>query len=473
MAKKKSSLAKTMFFCQECGESSPKWLGKCHQCGAWNSFVEEKIVETSTEIGGVSARASFSEDAARISNLFSENETSSQNKLRTSSGFKEVDRVLGGGFFSGSLILVGGEPGIGKSTLLLQVVGALASKGSRCLYISGEESKSQVAARARRLGVSESNEIGFLSTSSLESALEMANEYKPNFLIVDSVQTLESDQFDSVAGTVSQIREVTHSLMKFSKSKSITTILVGHVTKEGSIAGPKLLEHMVDAVFYFEQATSGGYRLLRGQKNRFGPTSEIAVLEMSGKGLVEVDNPSERFLAERSKEMPGSAIVAHLEGTRPFLTEVQALTSRCFHGYPRRTVQGVDQNRVSVLMAVAEKALKLNFSDQDVYFKVASGARIVEPAADLAILFALVSALKNQALPPDMLFVGEVGLGGEVRSTTGVESRLKEARNVGLARAVVPKWNLKEAKHVEGVSVIAISSVSELATILGQSDLGL
>lgn len=469
MAKKKTSQAKTQFFCQECGESSPKWLGRCHQCGAWNSFVEEKIVETPSAAGGVNARASTSLETVRVNNLLDESADQAARRQRIPSGFKEIDRVLGGGFFPGSLLLLGGEPGIGKSTLLLQVVGALAAKGDKCLYVSGEESQSQVASRARRLGVSDSTQIGFLATSSLESALEMASSYDPKFLIVDSVQTIESDQFDSAAGTVSQIREVTHALMKFAKSQGVTTILVGHVTKEGSIAGPKLLEHMVDAVFYFEQATSGGYRLLRGQKNRFGPTNEIAVMEMSGKGLVEVENPSERFLAERSKEMAGSSIVAHLEGTRPFLTEVQALTQRCFHGFPRRTVQGVDQNRVSVLMAVAEKSLKLNFSDQDVYFKVASGARVIEPAADLAILFALVSALRNEALPPDMLLIGEVGLGGEIRSTTGIEARLKEARNVGLERAVVPKWNLKEAKHVEGVSVIAVATVSELSHVIWKS----
>lgn len=469
MAKKKSPQAKTIFFCQECGESSPQWLGRCHQCGAWNSFVEEKVVETPSAAGGVVSRAHTQLEPLRVANLLDISDETRSREQRISSGFKEIDRVLGGGFFHGSLLLLGGEPGIGKSTLLLQVVGSLAGKGSKCLYVSGEESQSQVASRARRMHIADSSQIGFLSTSSLESALQMAADYKPQFLIVDSVQTLESDQFDSAAGTVSQIREVTHALMKFAKTSGVTTILVGHVTKEGSIAGPKLLEHMVDAVFYFEQATSGGYRLLRGQKNRFGPTNEIAVLEMSSKGLVEVENPSERFLAERSKEMPGSSIVAHLEGTRPFLTEVQALTQRCFSGFPRRTVQGVDQNRVSVLMAVAEKALKLNFSDQDVYFKVASGARVVEPAADLAILFALVSALKDHPLPPDMLLVGEVGLGGEVRSITGIEARLKEARNVGLSRAVVPKWNLKEAKHVGGISVIGVSSVSELSDVIGNS----
>lgn len=467
MAQKKAS-AKTLFFCKECGESSPKWQGRCHQCGAWNSFVEEKLV--ATPAGGTStARSQGPMEPLRVASLFEDTELTRAREKRISSGYKEIDRVLGGGFFPGSLLLLGGEPGIGKSTILLQVVGALASRESKCLYVSGEESQSQIASRARRLEISDSAQIGFLSTSSLESALQMAMDYKPQFLIVDSVQTLESDLVDSAAGTVTQIREVTHAFMKFAKTQGVTTILVGHVTKEGSIAGPKLLEHMVDAVFYFEQATGGGYRLLRGQKNRFGPTNEIAVFEMSGKGLVEIANPSERFLAERSKEMAGSSIVAHLEGTRPFLTEVQALTQRCFSGFPRRTVQGVDQNRISVLMAVAEKALKLNFSEQDVYFKVASGARVVEPAADLAILFALVSALKNEALPPDMLLIGEVGLGGEVRSTTGIEARLKEARGVGLARAVVPKWNLKEAKHVEGVSVIAVSSVVELAQILSNS----
>ena len=382
------------------------------------------------------------------------------------SGFGEVDRVLGGGFVTGSILLFGGEPGIGKSTLLLQIIGSLTARGKTCLYLSGEESASQVEARARRVGIELNDHLVFLATSSLEEAVAAVEKVKPYLVVVDSVQTLSTHTLESSAGTVSQVREITQSFLNLAKGTGVVTLLVGHVTKEGQIAGPRLLEHMVDGVFYFELAASGGYRLLRGQKNRFGATHELAVLEMSSVGMIEVPNPSVRFLAERSSGLAGSAVVAHLEGSRPFLTEVQALTQRCYQGYPRRTVQGVDQNRISVLLAIIEKRLGVTMSDHDIYCKVASGARIEEPAADLPLLFALVSAQTGRAIPGDMILMGEVGLGGEIRSINGLGARLNEAKSVGLTRAVIPASCERDAREVKGVKLAAVKNISEVMQII-------
>ncbi len=455
--------AHSVFTCQSCGSKSPRWQGKCNDCGSWNSFVEETVDRKAAG----SKTSSSSRTGNEAVSLFDELNFQKLNSHRMPSGFAEIDRVLGGGFVPGSLLLFGGEPGIGKSTFLLQIVGKLAAEGHECLYISGEESGPQVAARAIRLGLDKKLPIQFLSTASLNEARDAIDKVKPKFIVADSVQTLSSEDMESAAGTVSQVREVTQVFLEIAKRQGITTMLVGHITKEGSIAGPKLLEHMVDAVFYFEQAASGGYRLLRGQKNRFGPTHELAVLEMTGKGLTEVLNPSARFLAERSKEMPGSAVIAHLEGSRPFLTEVQALTQKCYFGYPRRTVQGVDQNRIAVLLAVIEKQLGLSFAEIDVYCKVASGARVEEPAADLAILFALVSAAKNKAIPPDVLLVGEVGLGGELRSVPGVASRLSEGKSVGLKRGIIPVGAKREIEDSRGVEVLTAQNIKQVAELLG------
>ena len=330
------------------------------------------------------------------------------------------------------------------------------------MYVSGEESAAQVAARAKRMDIKSDDHLHFLPTTDLDEALKGFEKLKPQVAVVDSIQTLSSADFDSVAGTVSQVRAATHALMELAKTTGTIVLLVGHVTKEGTVAGPKLLEHMVDGVFYFELATSSGYRLVRGQKNRFGGTHEVAVFEMSPKGLLQIDNPSARFLAERAKGMVGSSVVAQLAGTRPFLTEFQAIVQRCFQGYPRRTVQGVDQNRIAVLLAVAEKCLGVIFSDQDVYCKVASGDRIEEPGADLALLMALVSSLVEKPIPADLILIGEVGLGGEVRSVPALAARLSEAKSVGITRAIVPSWHLKEAAEVKGVEVIGVKTLGEV-----------
>jgi DNA repair protein RadA/Sms len=458
--------AETSFVCQECGASSSKWSGKCFECGAWNSIVEFKVSAKEKRSSGgrlgPAALAASGEKAAPL-HRWSEKKESTE-RLRT--GFSEVDRVLGGGFLPGSLLLFGGEPGIGKSTLLLQVLGALSS-ATRCLYVSGEESGPQVAHRAARLGFSKSDELLFVSTADLSTVLTTIEETKPPVVVLDSVQTVSSAALESAAGTVSQVREVTQALLNVAKSSGAIVLLVGHVTKEGTVAGPRLLEHMVDGVFYFELSSSGGYRLLRGQKNRFGPTHEVAVFEMGSKGMMQVDNPSARFLAERADGVPGSAVVAHLEGSRPFLTEFQSLTQRCYHGFPRRTVQGIDQNRVSVLMAVLERSLKVSFAELDVYCKVASGARLEEPAADLPVLASLLSAALGKALPQDLILTGEVGLGGEVRSVAGLGARLSEAKSVGIRRAIIPEANRREADEIRGIDVFPIRDVRGLAKHLG------
>ncbi len=452
----------TLYTCQQCGSQAAKWAGKCYECGAWNSLVEETFSKEAIKAAKTSAKENFSGPAP----LHLEELNLAKFKNRLSSGFSELDRVLGGGFVEGSLLLFGGEPGIGKSTLLLQVLGNLANAGKRCLYISGEESGPQVGGRASRLLIPKSENLQFIATTDIREALAAVEKFKPEVIVADSVQTLESPDLGSAAGTVSQVREVAQEFMTVSKVGGAITLLVGHVTKEGSIAGPRLLEHMVDAVFYFELAASGAYRLVRGQKNRFGATHELAVFEMSTHGLMQVENPSARFLAERAKETPGSAVVAHLEGSRPFMTEVQALVQKCHQGYPRRTVQGVDQNRVSVLLAVVERALGVTFSDKDVYCKVASGARIEEPAADLALCFSLISAAENIALPADLLLVGEVGLGGEIRSVSGLAARLSEAKGVGMKRACVPAWSFKEAKETKGIQIIPVKNLAEVKELL-------
>ncbi len=433
-------------------------MGRCTDCGAWNSLTEERIQKTAK---GSSSTAETSRTFAVAAPLAqSEGDVKAE---RRPTGFSELDRVLGGGLVRGSLLLFGGEPGIGKSTLLLQLAAQLTDSGQGVLYVSSEESGAQVAARGRRLGLKSLDRLNFLSTTNLEEARTSVLDLKPELVILDSVQTLQDPALESPPGTVSQVRAVAHSFMELAKVHGRTILLVSHVTKDGVVAGPKLLEHMVDGVFYFELSSTGGYRMLRGQKNRFGPTHEVAVFEMGSKGLQEVSNPSERFLAERSKEMAGSSVVAHLEGSRAFLTEFQALVNRCPFGYPRRTVQGLDQNRVSVLMAVAEKQLDISFADRDVFCKVASGNRIEEPAADLAILFALVSAAYGRALPADLGLIGEVGLGGELRSVPAVNARLSELAMVGIKRAFVPQWNLKEAKEVRGIAVESVRSVVELS----------
>lgn len=449
--------AKTHFICQECGADSPQWSGKCFECNAWNSLVEFK--ESKAKGNAKSAPTSLAQSEVKTLNLYANQEQ--QNRI--SSGFSEVDRVLGGGFLQNSILLLGGIPGIGKSTLLLQVAGKLASS-RKCLIVSGEESGIQVAERAKRLGLS-LEDIQFLSTNDLDLVFQHLQSEKPEFLIVDSVQTLASGALESSAGTVSQIREVTQRLMEYAKSNNCIVVLVGHVTKEGTLAGPKLLEHMVDAVFYFENLNEGALRLLRTQKNRFGSANESAVFEMNEEGLVEVLNPSAQFLAERQSDASGTSVAALVDGTRCFLVEVQALVQKCFHGFPRRTFQGIDQNRVALLMAVLEK-YGIDFSNYDVYVKVAAGARIDEAAADLAVAAALASARLDKALPKDLLLIGELSLTGGVRSAQHVDIRIQEASRMGFKHFVISEQARTSIAAGEKLRIKRIKNIAQLKELL-------
>lgn len=443
--------------CQECGAESPQWSGKCYECGAWNSLVEFKEAKIKNQAAKASLTSHTQQEVKALSTFKNENY-----ETRVSSGFSELDRVLGGGFLLNSILLLGGIPGIGKSTLLLQIAGKLSQK-SKTLVISGEESGLQVAERAKRLRLDLEN-IAFLPTNDLEVAIEQLQKEKPEFVIVDSVQTLGSTSLESSAGTVSQIREVTHRLMEFAKANKSIVVLVGHVTKDGNLAGPKLLEHMVDAVFYFENLNEGALRILRAQKNRFGSANESAVFEMREEGLVEVLNPSAQFLSERQSDATGTSVAALVDGTRCYLVEIQALVQRCFHGFPRRTVQGVDQNRVSLLLAVLEK-YGIDFSNYDVYVKVAAGARIDEAAADLSIAAALASARLEKPIPKDLLLMGELSLTGGIRSVQHAELRVQEAARMGFSSFIISEQTqLNSVKKT--ISTKRIKNLEQLKSLL-------
>lgn len=443
---------KTHFVCQECGAEATQWGGKCFECGAWNSLVEFK----ESKLPRSSNSSPVLRESTNIQNLQEFSNEDAHKRLST--GYPEVDRVLGGGLLWNSLLLLGGVPGIGKSTLLLQLVGKLSAT-NRCLIVSGEESGLQVAERAKRLGL-DLGKIQFYSTNNLEDSLEQINKSDPQIIVIDSVQTLASNGLESSAGTVSQIREVAQKYLEVAKGSQRIVLLVGHVTKEGTIAGPKLLEHMVDGVFYFESLNEGALRILRAQKNRFGSAYESAVFEMSEDGLHEVSNPSAQFLAERQTDVSGTAVAALVDGTRCFLVEVQALVQRCFQGFPRRTVQGVDQNRVSLLLAVLEK-FGIDFANYDVYVKVAAGARIDEAAADLAIASALASARLDKPLPSDALLLGELSLTGGVRSIQHLELRLLEASRMGFKKFFISQNSKLSNDKISTIRVRDIREVNE------------
>lgn len=449
MAKRKSK-----FMCNDCGYESPKWMGKCPGCGHWNTMVEE------VEVVSKGPKRSFvtSDGPASKATPIVAVETQEEPRVDTSLG--ELNRVLGGGIVPGSLVLIGGDPGIGKSTLLLQVSSLLANKDMRTLYISGEESVRQTKLRAERLGVA-SKELYLYAETNLELINETIEQVEPKFVIIDSIQTVHHPDVTSAPGSVSQVRECTAEMMRIAKTKNIAIFLVGHVTKEGQIAGPRLLEHMVDTVLYFEGERHHTYRILRSQKNRFGSTNEIAIFEMVQAGLKEVLNPSELFLQERSHGAPGSAIVASMEGTRPILVEIQSLVTQSSFNYPKRMATGVDQNRVSLLMAVLEKRMGLLLQSQDAYIKVAGGVKLDEPSIDLAILVSIVSSFKDTGVQPTDVFIGEVGLTGEIRRVSRIEQRVQEAAKLGFKRAIVPASNLGGWDYPEGIRVIGVEAVNE------------
>ena len=450
MAKKKSK-----FICQSCGYESAKWMGKCPGCGEWNQMVEE--VEMAVPKG---TRGAFQHSASVPQKATPINSIETQDEPRVDTKMGEMNRVLGGGIVPGSLVLIGGDPGIGKSTLLLQVSAMLANNGNRVLYISGEESIRQTKLRAERLDAA-SPELFIYAETNLELIHHTIEDVAPDFVIIDSIQTVYHPEVTSAPGSVTQVRESTAELMRIAKTKNIAIFLVGHVTKEGQIAGPRILEHMVDTVLYFEGERHHTYRILRSVKNRFGSTNEIAIFEMLQSGLVEVLNPSELFLQERSSGAAGSTVVASMEGTRPILVEIQALVTQSSFNYPKRMATGIDQNRISLLMAVLEKRVGMLLQSQDAYIKVAGGVKLDEPAIDLAVLASIVSSYRDIAPNVYDCIIGEVGLTGEVRRVSRIEQRVQEAAKLGFKRAIIPASNLGGWDYPEGIRVVGVESVND------------
>ena len=448
------SRTRTTYVCQECGTSQPKWVGRCPDCGEWNTLVET-IVERARRAPS-SSKAGLAVAGARPQRL---SEVGADGMERIPLAMTEFSRVLGGGIVAGSLVLVGGDPGIGKSTLLLQVASMLGESGD-VLYISGEESARQIKMRAQRLGI-QSDHLYVLTETNLDIITAHIQQLKPRMAVVDSIQTIYLEELTSAAGSVSQVRESASRLMHLAKGESVPIFLVGHVTKTGSIAGPRVLEHIVDTVLYLEGDRFHAYRLLRGVKNRFGPTSEVGVFEMGQQGLKEVSNPSEAFLAERWPNAAGSAIAVTMEGTRPLLVEIQALSSTTSFGLPRRTANGVDFNRLLLLVAVLSKRVGLNLSDQDVFVNVIGGLRIAEPAADLAVAAAVASSFHNVPVAADMVVVGEIGLSGELRMVSQIERRLNEASKLGFRRCLMPKPASKLINLPDGLEIIGVRSISD------------
>ena len=450
---------KTTFFCKECGFESPKWLGQCPGCKEWDSFVEEPVVKTAA---GRSVTVTEHREPSKLSEIVTNDE------VRTLTGIGELDRVLGGGIVTGSLVLVGGDPGIGKSTLLLQMCKQLAEAGKDELYVSGEESVKQIKMRADRLGTFQ-KELFLLSETDLDIVTEVIGRKKPEIVIIDSIQTMYREEIGSAPGSVSQVRETTSTLMRLAKSLPVSIFIVGHVTKEGVVAGPRVLEHMVDTVLYFEGDGGASYRFLRGVKNRFGSTDEIGVFEIRGNGLVEVPNPSEYMLAGKPKQAPGSIVVCSIEGTRPILIEVQALVCQTNFNMPRRTSTGTDYNRVNLLMAVIEKRMGVRMGDCDAYINVAGGMRIHEPALDLGIILALLTSYRNQSLDDETICFGEVGLAGEVRAVNMAEQRVLEAAKLGFKRCILPKVNCRQLaltkEQTRGLELVGIESIHELLEV--------
>lgn len=448
---------KTKYVCMECGYESPKWLGKCPECDQWNSLVEEVTQKTSSSI----MTASPLSKPQKIQDI------SMDEDLRFSTGLDELDRVLGGGIVKGSMILVGGDPGIGKSTLLLQIANNISCKGLKVLYVSGEESVKQIKIRAKRMNTVSDN-IYLLSENNMEYIEKTVLEINPDILIVDSIQTVYNPSILSAPGSVSQVRDSTGMLMRIAKGEGIAVFIVGHVTKAGSLAGPRVLEHMVDTVLYFEGDSHMSYRILRGVKNRFGSTNEIGIFEMGDKGLAEVLNPSQMLLSGRMQGVSGSTVIASLEGTRPMLVEVQALLSYTSFGVPRRMTTGIDYNRVVLLMAVLEKRIGFQLQNYDSYVNVVGGIKLNEPSADLGVLAAIASSYKDIEIDGNTIIVGEVGLAGEVRAVNFIEKRINEAYKLGFTKCVIPYNNYKNLKTSVPLDICGVKSVEDmLSAVLG------
>ncbi len=451
----------TLFFCQSCGYESSKWSGQCPACREWNTFAEEPVAPKQK---GVSARKSSGRERKCPVSL--KNITSADQE-RVSTGMAELDQVLGGGIVPGSLVLVGGDPGIGKSTLLLQVCQHLAERLPSILYISGEESLQQIKLRAARIGTFQDS-LKLLCETNLADIEETVLREQPKAVIIDSIQTMYQEEISSAPGSVSQVREATGVLMRLAKEQNIAIFIVGHVTKEGTVAGPRVLEHMVDTVLYFEGDRHASYRILRGVKNRFGSTNEIGVFEMMESGLKEVPNPSEYMLSGRPKEASGSVVACTMEGTRPMLLEIQALVCKTNFGLPRRTAAGMDYNRVNLLMAVLEKRLHLPLSSYDAYVNIAGGIRLNEPAMDLALVLAVISSYKDVPISEQTIVFGEVGLSGEVRAVSMAKQRVLEAKKLGFTRVVFPQSSWESVKNITGISLVGVSSVRDALRVAAE-----
>lgn len=445
--------AKTRYVCQNCGYIAPQMLGRCPNCGAWNQLVEEVQRPVNT-------KATPSRVSSTTSQPIKLNQVRFDEQKRVQTGLTELDRVLGGGVVPCSLVLIGGDPGIGKSTLLLQVSGQLEQTGGCVLYVSGEESAAQIKLRANRLQIQGDNLYLYPETD-MGAIRNAINERQPDYLVIDSVQTMNEPELASAIGSVAQIREVTAELMNIAKQQGVTVFVVGHVTKGGAIAGPKILEHMVDTVLYFEGDLHHNYRILRSVKNRFGSTNEIGMFEMVNTGLREVQNPSEIFLAERLNNATGSAVVVSMEGTRPILVEIQALTSPTLYGNAKRTTTGLDHNRVAVILAVLEKRANILLQNQDAYLKATGGVRLDEPAIDLAMAMAIVSCCKNRSLASDVCFVGEIGLTGEIRRVNLIDQRVKEAEKLGFQKIYVPANNELVRTDYPNIQIVAVHTLNE------------
>ena len=449
---------KSIFFCQNCGHEEAKWLGQCPACKEWNTFVEERIDSGITKGTTVAARAVHEAKVVPLTEVTADDDT------RSETGIKELDRVLGGGIVPGSLVLVGGDPGIGKSTLLLQVCQRMAQM-KKILYISGEESQAQIKLRANRMGNFTSSLL-LLCETNLGIIRSVIEKERPELVIIDSIQTMYSEDVTSAPGSVSQVRESTNVFMQLAKGLCIPIFIVGHVTKEGTVAGPRVLEHMVDTVLYFEGDRHASYRILRAVKNRFGSTNEIGVFEMRQCGLVEVENPSEYMLSGKPENASGSVVACSMEGTRPILLEIQALVCRTNFGMPRRTAAGTDYNRVNLLMAVLEKRLGMSLGNCDAYVNIAGGIKMNEPAIDLGIVMALVSSYRNRPIDEKTIVFGEVGLSGEVRAVNMPEQRVAEAKKLGFETCILPEVSLKMVKEIQGIRLVGVKTVNEAVGII-------
>lgn len=447
---------KSVYFCQNCGHEESKWLGQCPMCKGWNTFAEEKVIVS---------KASTVKSTLREAEVVTLSSVSTEREDRLKTRIEELDRVLGGGIVSGSLVLVGGDPGIGKSTLLLQVCRQLAKDQKKVLYISGEESVKQIKLRADRMGEFNDNLL-LLCETNLEIVRQVLERERPAAAVIDSIQTMYSEEVASAPGSVSQVREATNTLMQLAKGLNITIFIVGHVTKEGTVAGPRVLEHMVDTVLYFEGDRHASYRILRGVKNRFGSTNEIGVFEMRETGLEEVANPSEYMLNGRPENASGSVVACSMEGTRPILMEIQALVCKSNFGMPRRTAAGTDYNRVNLLMAVLEKRIGLPLSNYDAYINIAGGIRMNEPAVDLGIVMAIVSSYKNRPISDGTIVFGEVGLSGEVRAVSMPEQRVAEARKLGFQTCIIPEVSKGMLRNIKGIEIIGVKSVNQAMNLI-------